>query len=98
MKTKFNITDFVLFDDDLKKHPSEVKKIFEKTAYPKEGYKLNDYEMVLYEETPEVSIVIDKQIILNQGDYVSMSLVYGVITWKCYHLEDNIIEYVVSPE
>ena len=41
--------------------------------------------------------IFDKEIHLKEGDRVSLTF-FGIVTWKCVWVEDDIIEYVIKEE
>ena len=86
MKTKFSISDRCFGHVDT---VDEGEKLYNKW-YKKRGFIYN-------KENEEVYKIFDKEIHLNIGDKVSIGGL-GIITWKCYDIDQGFIEYVVEDE
>lgn len=86
MKTKFTISGEVFLSypqlEDCYKHYEDY--------YKKDGWQLD-------KEYQEVFIIIDKEIILNEGDRVNL---HGerLVTWKCLNILEDVIEYSLEEE
>ena len=88
MKTKFTINDEIFGNKNLETLP-EYHEYYEK-YYKDDGWLLD-------KEMEDVYMILDKEIQLNIGDYVSM---HGLrkVTWKCVYPIDDIIEYALEEE
>ena len=86
MKTKFCISHRCFGYVDT---VEEGEKIYNK-LYKKRGF-------IYDKEDEEVYKILDKEIHLNIGDKVNIGGI-GIITWKCYDIEEDFIEYVVEDE
>jgi hypothetical protein len=85
MKTKFITTEIFIEDRTL----TESFEIFEKY------FSANGWYIDLDNE--EMFITIDKEINLNEGDRIDLHG-YRKITWKCYNIIQDTIEYYTKEE
>ena len=85
MKTKFGINQYVFKGRTLE----EAIKYHEEYLKPK-GWNLDA-------ENEDVYIIYDKHIKLKEGDRIYLDS-YMLVTWKCYYVEEDIVEYILEEE
>jgi len=88
MKTRFEINEEVFLDNGTL---PECYEYYEKY--------LKQYGFVLDKEREDVFKEFDRSIILNEGDRIVMDGIGSkIITWKCYDIDNDIMNYVLKEE
>ena len=85
MKTKFDVSDSIF-------GTVGIEKCFD---YYNKHYKERGF--IFDKENQEVYKIFNKEIHLKEGDRIFLES-FRIVTWKCIHIEEDMIEYIVNEE
>jgi hypothetical protein len=88
MKTKFDVSNYCFLNEG--GTVAQGEEIFEK--------ELKDNGFLYDKETETVYTTVDRHIDLNEGDRVSLCIGIFIVEWKCYDIDEDVVEYVLKEE
>lgn len=85
MKTKFTLSDSFFDTYDIELRKKEYEKYFK------------EYGWLFDDKFGDVYMIINKEIQLKEGDRVCLDGI-RLVTWKCLHILEDYIEYILEEE